>query len=142
MDRIDANIGYRTIEDDNVKYFGGKVANGKCYKNIDAWYLGGIVYISNADLEFVNGDVDIEDHSWTAEQWIKYVKDYILEQTNFIDDVEDSRVANEMVRFIAYNSFLLCTNDDLTKYLSKWMFEKDKDGILTFCKWVVYNGFA
>lgn len=141
MDRIDANIGYRTIEDDNVKYFGGNVANGKCYKNIDAWYLGGIIYISNADLEFVNGDVDIEDHSWTREQWVKYVNDYILEKTNFIDDVEDSRVANEMVKFIAYNSFLLCTNDDLTNYLSKWIFEKDKDGILAFCKWVVYNGF-
>jgi PKD repeat protein len=132
METINATIGYRTINEGEVNYFGGKTDNGWCYKDLSAWESGeGIIYIGEYDLEEINEDCVIESHSWSKKDWVKWVKE-VCDTMEFLEGLDDV-LANYIVDYIAYNVLLTCDWQDLSTYLYEWDFDNDREEIIEIC---------
>ena len=121
---INATIGYRTINNGVVKYYGGETDNGLCYKDLNAWESGeGVIYIGEYSLEDVNdSDFCIDDH-WTRESWLQYVRDIIawhnFEEINILTPTEKDLLAE----WVAENCLHECDWQDLSTMLEEWNWE-------------------
>ena len=128
---IKATIGYRTINNGVVKYYGGQTDNGVCYKDLNAWKSGeGVIYIGEYSLEDVNyGDFCIDDH-WTRESWLQYVRDIIawhnFEEVNALTPIEKDLLAE----WVAENCLRECEWEDLSTMLESWDWEDCIDDIM------------
>lgn len=60
------------------QYKGGETANGRCYKDMEAWKSGvGFIYMSESEINEVE-EFGLENYSeelWTRDSWIKWVVD-------------------------------------------------------------------
>ena len=124
METINATIGYRTIENGEVKYYGGQTDNGICYKDLNAWESGeGIIYIGEYDLEEINEDCVVDDHSWTKNSWLRWVRE-VIEYHNYDEinslSAEDKELLTE---WVAYNCLCECEWEDLSTMLESWEWE-------------------
>jgi hypothetical protein len=124
METINTTIGYRTINNGEIKYYGGQTDNGWCYKDIDAWKNGeGVIYISEYSLEDVNDSPFGIDDLWTRESWLQYVKDIIawhnFEEINVLTPFEKDLLAE----WVAENCLYECDWQDLSTMLDTWEWE-------------------
>lgn len=130
METINATIGYRTIDNGVVKYYGGETDNGICYKDLNAWESGeGVIYIGEYSLDANDIDFCIDDH-WTAKSWLQYVKDMIawhnFEEVNSLTPIEKDLLAE----WIAENCLHECNWQDLSTMLEDWGWEDCIDDIM------------
>lgn len=101
------------------KFIGGITNNGICYKNIDAWTnnTNEVIYISELDLaDYANKRIKYTD-LWTKKKWLKYVKDYII--NNYDDEVEISQ-CDEFIELIAYDCLCEVDWQDLSTILEEF----------------------
>lgn len=83
--------------------------NGKCYKDLDAWYS------DNPDTDIIYvGEYELEEgtYTWTKNKWLEWVRDIVSAE---IPDITD-----EEIYYIALNVLLKCDWQDLSAYLNDW----------------------
>lgn len=107
MEKIEVTIGYMVKMDNHIDYYSGETDNGHCYKDLDAWNNGGVIYIS--EMEIVEEPLPSE--LWTKDKWVSWVKKYF----------NDDELPIEFIEHIAY----LCLEDAEWEDLSTHLMQKD-----------------
>lgn len=76
MAEIHVDCGYRIEDNNNIQYFGGQTDNGICYKDMGAWGNGGVIYISEYELEDLENGIKHND-LWTKQSWLEWVENHL-----------------------------------------------------------------
>lgn len=133
MKRIDVTNGYHIVDNDNkvVHYVGDMSCNGYYYKDLKAWEENsGVIYINEYAFEdLANNDISIED-LWTRKDWVKYVKDYIIDNYKGEDAFNEIIECDAFIEHLAYDIFYNADWQDLTTLLVEYDYN---------CDWIFDN---
>ena len=132
------NCGYYSIDMNNcIHYYGGLCAEGKCYKDYDAWKNGnGVIYIGEYQLvDFENGNVD-KSELWTKKSWCDWVRMTITNNYKDLDCYTNMLSNIEFIESIAYRCLAISKWGDLSTSLDAMELT---DGLTIYDMWLEFN---
>ena len=130
--RIEVTNGYRIINKDNsIRYIGDFGSNGNFYKDLKAWEQNnGVIYIGEYAFEALEDNCITTEDLWERKDWVKYVKEYIIDNYKGEDEFDEIIECNEFIEHLAYDVLYNADWQDLTTLLQDFDYN---------CDWIYDN---
>lgn len=121
------SIKYKT----HTIFKGDNTANGVCYKNINAWDTNsGVIYIGEYGLIDYEVGYDKYADLWTKISWVDWVRNYIKDNYQDIEDINEILSCDKFIESLAYDCLINADWQDLSTILQDFDYN---------CDWILDN---